>query len=302
MTGTASPSTSDRIGDEDAAAVRALVDAAAQADGIAPVSEQILINLRHGGPGILHVLARAGGGAGSVAGYAQLDTSGDGAATAELVVDPRSRRQGIGTVLVDEVVARAGGPVEVWAHGEHPGAARLAATHDMAKVRELWQMRRELTEPLPAAAFPEGVELRAYEPGRDEAEFLRVNNAAFDWHPEQGGWTHEQVARREAEPWFDPAGFLLAVEGDRLLGYHWTKVHPAGPEGPAIGEVYVLGVDPAAQGRRLGGALTIAGLEHLRSQGLDAVMLYVESDNDPAVAVYRRLGFTPWRVHSMYRN
>ncbi|MFB9744665.1 mycothiol synthase [Pseudonocardia sulfidoxydans] len=298
MTGAASPSTSDRIGDEDAVAVRALADAAAEGDGIAPLSEQILINLRHGGTGIVHVVARAEG---AVAGYAQLDTSGADAASAELVVDPRFRRQGIGRALVDQVVARAGGPVEVWAHGEHPGAARLAATHDMTKVRELWQMRRELSEPLPAAEFPDGVLLRAYEPGRDEAEFLRVNNAAFDWHPEQGGWTHEQVAQREAEPWFDPAGFLLAVEGDRLLGYHWTKVHPAGPEGPAIGEVYVLGVDPAAQGRRLGGALTIAGLEHLRAQGLDDVMLYVESDNDAAVAVYRRLGFTPWRIHSMYR-
>ncbi|GAY09243.1 mycothiol synthase [Pseudonocardia sp. N23] len=303
MTGVASPSISDLIGAEDAAAVRALADAAAQADGIAPLSEQILINLRHGGDGIVHVVAAADG---VVAGYAQLATSGDGAGTAELVVGPRHRRQGIGTALVAAVVARAGGPLEVWAHGEHPGAARLAATHGLTKVRELWQMRRELDEPLPAAEFPEGVRLRAFDPARDEAEFLRVNNAAFDWHPEQGGWGHEQVAQRETEAWFDPAGFLLAVEGDgageRLLGYHWTKVHPAGAEGPAIGEVYVLGVDPAAQGRRLGGALTIAGLEHLRSHGLDAVMLYVESDNAPAVAVYQRLGFTPWRVHSMYRS
>ena len=120
-----------------------------------------------------------------------------------------------------------------------------------------------------------------------------MNNAAFDWHPEQGGWSRDDVAVREGAPWFDPAGFLLAVdESDRLLGYHWTKVHEAG--GERIGEVYVLGVDPAAQGKHLGAALTLAGLHHLRDLGLDAVMLYVEADNAAAVSVYRKLGFTLW--------
>ena len=83
----------------------------------------------------------------------------------------------------------------------------------------------------------------------DIAEVLRVNNAAFSWHPEQGGWNHSDVLDRAAEPWFDPEGLLLAVDelSGELLGFHWTKVHPDG-----TGEVYVLGVDPAAQGRDWG--------------------------------------------------
>ena len=54
----------------------------------------------------------------------------------------------------------------------------------------------------------------------------------------------------------------------------------------------MLGVDPSAQGTGLGGALTLAGLRHLHARGLRQVLLYVESDNDAAVRVYRKLGFT----------
>lgn len=155
-------------------------------------------------------------------------------------------------------------------------------------------------EPLPEVRLPDGVTLRSFVPGRDDEEFLRVNNAAFDWHPEQGGWTRHELDERVGEDWFDPAGFLLATDGGgTLLGYHWTKVHPATTDEPALGEVYVLGVDPAAHGRGLGRVLTLAGLHHLRDRGLGTVLLYVEADNGPAVRVYERLGFT---VHAVDVN
>ncbi|NMH98637.1 mycothiol synthase [Pseudonocardia acidicola] len=284
-------------------AVTALADAATEEDGTAPLSEQILLNLRHGtvDGSVLHVLA---GSAAAPTGYAQLDLSGSDGAVAELAVHPAHRRSGIGAALVEALLQRAGGrPLWLWAHGEHPGATRLAERFGFSRARVLWQLHRSLTEPLPPVELPDGVRLRAFVPGQDEAEFLRVNNAAFDWHPEQGGWDTDQVARREAESWFDPAGFLLAVGPDgRLLGFHWTKVHPgAGSEAP-MGEVYVLGVDPAARGRRLGSGLTLAGLHHLRDRGLQQVMLYVEADNDAAVRVYRNLGFTLRNTDVAYRR
>jgi mycothiol synthase len=117
---------------------------------------------------------------------------------------------------------------------------------------------------------------------------VAVNARAFSWHPEQGRLTVEEVLATEDEPWFDPAGFFLAVDAeDKLLGFHWTKVHP-----DSTGEVYVVGVDPDAQGRGLGKVLTLAGLRYLQGLGLPRVTLYVESDNSPAIAVYRKLGFT----------
>jgi mycothiol synthase len=299
--------------------VLALLRAATAVDGFAPVGERGLMRLRgrrgRHSPGP-HLLVRRDG---RLVGYAQLEETKPGRWSAELAVHPAARRRGVGASLVRRLLAAAGtgsaadgsGSLQVWAHGELPGAVALAARFELRQVRSLWQLRRNLTDPrLAPVELPDGVALRAFQVGADEAEFLRVNNAAFGWHSEQGGWGLEQVREREAEPWFDPAGFLLAVQvtDGRLLGYHWTKVHPEeplagssiGPEAGRIGEVYVLGVDPAAQGRRLGAALTLAGLHHLRDRGLDEVMLYVEADNNAAVGVYQKLGFTHWGTDAAF--
>jgi mycothiol synthase len=272
--------------------VEALAAAAADVDGTAPLGEHVLMHLTDAGAA--HLLALDGD---ALRGVAQLDTA---EGVAELVVHPDHRGAGLGRRIVEEVLARAGGTLSVWAHGQHPGAVALAAGLGFTAVRELWQMRRSLLDRLPEPELHAGVRLRAFVPGQDDEEFLRVNNAAFDWHPEQGGWDRGQLQLREAEPWFDPAGFLLAVdEADRLLGFHWTKVHTA-PE--PIGEVYVLGVDPSARGMRLGAALTLAGLQHLRERGQTRVMLYVEADNAAAVELYGSLGFTRWQADVSYRR
>ena len=189
-----------------AAEVEALAAAAAAVDGTAPLSEQVLRHLRH--PGAEHLSARDSRTA-TLVGYAQLDaaaTTPDGAPdpVAELVVHPDHRRRGIGSALLGALLGRA--PARVWAHGALPAAAALAARSGLTVQRELWKMRRGLEVPLPDPQVPDGVRIRPFEVGADEAELLRVNNAAFAWHPEQGGWTLDDIAAREAEPWFDPAG------------------------------------------------------------------------------------------------
>ncbi|GLZ38394.1 mycothiol synthase [Actinokineospora sp. NBRC 105648] len=241
-----------------------------------------------------HLVATDGA---ELVGYAHLDTDGDsfGRQVAEVLVHPDARRRGIGTALVDAVLGHAAAGVRFWAHGDHPGAGRIAARHGLEPVRQLLTMRLAFADDLAAPVWRPGVLVRTFEPGRDEAALVEVNKRAFDWHPEQGALTVADVEAAEAEPWFDPAGLFLAVEGDRVVGFHWTKVHPDG-----VGEVYVVGVDPTAQGGGLGKALTLAGLAHLRSLGLAEVILYVESDNAPAVAVYTRLGFTRSAVDVQY--
>lgn len=305
------------LGEAEIAEVSALVAAVTEADGTAPLSEHVLLHLRHGGDvGAEHLLTRDAGG--ELTGFAHLDVTDPIAGGAgELAVHPARRRGGIGVHLVAALLDRfagygspAGVRLRFWAYGEHPGAVALADRLGFTRARVLWQMRRSLLAPLAAPELPVGVALRPFEVGTDEAEFLRVNNAAFNWHPEQGDWDITQLKLREAEPWFDALGFLLAVDvEDRLLGFHWTKVHggddlhPARPmphQHEPIGEVYVLGVDPAARGRRLGAALTLAGLRYLRDRGLRQVMLYVDADNDAAVRVYRDLGFTHWDTDVSY--
>ncbi|MHA7141450.1 mycothiol synthase [Arthrobacter sp. Sr33] len=316
-----------------------LAAAAAEADGNPPLSEQTLVNLKTAGahPGSLLVFATyavdddssGGDPAGAshdteeLAGVAvvSLPRTGTGADNAdegeagdpgvlELVVRPTYRSQGVGTALADAVQAHGLPNLHAWSHGNHAAAVSLATKNGFAPVRELWRMRQtraalEESVLAPTAdqiTLPDGVVLRAFQPGVDEPAWLAANRAAFAHHAEQGSTTLEDLQARMAEDWFDPAGFLLAVrESDgQLLGFHWTKVHPRSGDHPAMGEVYVVGVTPDAQGMGLGKALTIAGIEHLHRQGLQAIMLYVDADNTAAVALYRKLGFTRWDVDVMY--
>src|SRR5439155_1743693 len=170
-----------------------------------------------------------------------------------LVVHPAHRGHGLGRALLQATIAEAGEePVRLWAHGDLPAAAALAASTGLSRARALWRMTRSLHVPLAEPRLAPGVSVRTFVPGQDEPEWLTLNGRAFADHPEQGRWTREDIDLRESEPWFDPAGFFLAERGGRLVGFHWTKIHPAGPApaGPRargrapVGEVYVLGVDP----------------------------------------------------------
>jgi mycothiol synthase len=297
-----SPARDARAGDT--GAVLALVAAATAADGAAPVGEHVLLHLRAGGPPESRDLVAYDGD--TLAGYGHLDLGDDGP-SAELTVHPGHRRRGIGAALLRALEAEAGGSLAVWAHGRLPGAVALAAGRGYTEQRILWQLRRPLAD-LPDVPLPAGITLRPFRVGADEAAWLAVNNAAFADHPDQGGWGPDDIAVREAEPWFDPAGFLLAEdEAGALVGFHWTKVHAADrPDGTdtvdsaPIGEVYVLGVDPGSGGHGLGAALTVAGLRHLAGRGLDQVMLYVDDSNPRAVRLYERLGFDRWKVDIRY--
>lgn len=276
------------LSDTDRQHIRDLVAEATSADGVAPVGDQVLRALNQ--DRTRHLLAVDDG---VVQGYLNLAPAGDDEpAMAELVVRPDARRRGIGSALIRVALPEGGTATRIWAHGNLEPARATAGALGLTPVRELLQMQRPLTD-LPPTPPADGVRFSAYAGPQDDDEVLRVNNAAFAWHPEQGGWTDADIAERRGEAWFDPAGFFLAYDdssGD-LLGFHWTKVHSA-----SLGEVYVVGVDPSAQGRGLGAALTLVGLHHLADRLLGSdrnaqVMLYVEADNVAAVKTYRRLGF-----------
>ncbi|WP_431968405.1 mycothiol synthase [Actinacidiphila sp. bgisy160] len=295
--------TLDELSPARADAVLALIEAAAAVDGQAAVSEQGRLHLRGGArEGVRHLLVESDG---VLVGYAQLeDTDPVEAPAAEMVIHPAYRTQGHGRALGHALLAASGKRLRVWAHGGHPAARHLAGLLGLALFRELRQLRRPLEEgtgapPLGDPVLPAGVTVRTFVPGQDDAAWLAVNAAAFAHHPEQGSLTQRDLDDRKAEPWFDPAGFFLAFRGDRLAGFHWTKVH----ERERLGEVYVLGIDPEEQGGGLGRALTLIGLRHLvHDRGLPTAMLYVDADNAPALAVYERLGFTTHEVDLMYRT
>ena len=284
------------------AEVDRLVEAVTGADGVRPFSEHVLMHLRAGdsaaGVG-RSVLARDGG---RLVGFAHLELpDGAGGATGELAVAPEARGQGIGGRLLEALLAVGDDhDLQVWAHGQLPAASRLAEHHGFEPARVLWQLRRPLDATLPEPTLPAGVTLRTFTVGQDEAAWLEVNNRAFSSHPDQGGWGLDDLRLREEEPWFDPAGFFLAERAGRLVGFHWTKVHRGGPED--LGEVYVVGIDPDAQGGGLATALTLVGLHHLRSLGLPTVLLYVDESNPAAMRLYEKLGFTRWEADVQFRR
>ncbi len=192
-------------------------------------------------------------------------------------------------------VAAAGPAAVWWVHGTTPRHEEAAARAGLVPSRRLLQMRCAL----PAAETTD-LSTRPFQPGEDDEAWLAVNNRAFSWHPEQGGWDASRLEVRFAEPWFDPEGFLLHEVDGRLVGFCWTKVHAATADDPALGEIYVIAVDPDFVGRGLGRDLTLAGLQHLASQGLTVGLLYVESDNTPAVTLYRSLGFRTHRTDTAF--
>ncbi|SFW57131.1 mycothiol synthase [Amycolatopsis australiensis] len=234
---------------------------------------------------------------GDVVGYAHLDTTGDsfGHQVVELFVHPAHRNRGYGAKLLQAVDERAAVGFRVWAHGDHPAARRLAQKAGLERKRELLILHVDVEgADWPEPVLRDGVSLRTFVPGQDEDAVARVNARAFDWHPEQGALTADDVRADERRPWFDADGFFLAEQKGEVVGFHWTKVHEPVPGrfgGERVGEVYVVGVDPAAQGGGLGRALTLAGLRYLASRGLRQIILYVEGDNAPALAVYTKLGF-----------
>lgn len=224
----------------------------------------------------------------------------------EVAVHPgrRDSARSVEERLVRAGVAEAGrrgaSAVRLWMEAAPADRRAMAERLGFTAERELLQLRVGLPLAAEVTAAARRVGVRPFVPGRDEPAWLLANNRAFAGHPEQGRWRPADVLDREQEPWFDPAGFLLHEEGARIAAFCWTKVHD--DTDPVLGEIYVIGVDPAFQGKGLGRALTVAGLEHLAGRGVPVGMLYVDGSNTAALALYRSLGFRPHHTDLAYRR
>jgi len=274
---------------DDIAEVTELLRAATRADGHDAMSDHQWLDLVQGGrAGFAGLVAWQPGHAHPVA-YAQVSRGNDSWAL-DLVVDPHHRYElaEVGPELLraalDVIASEGGGHVHWWVFEALPIHRELARHVGLHEGRLLHHLRR----PLPTG-LPFELPTRPFVVGQDEEAWLAVNNRAFHWHPEQGGWDIETLRAREREPWFDPSGFLLHEIDGRLAGFCWTKVHQE--ETGDLGEIYVIAVDPDFHGRGLGRDLTLAGLDSLASRGVRTGILYVDAENTAAIALYKSLGF-----------
>ena len=288
--------------------VLALIARATDLDGVPPVSEHVLLHLRHGGDKAdTHFISIENN---KVVGYAHLDLTDEvEGPSAELVVDPTHRKSGIGRSLLHELQKSAGNTLRLWSHGDLPGARAIAEKSGFSRVRTVIQMRRSLNDPIPDLI--KDISIRNFLPTIDNEEWIALNNRAFANHPEQGNWSPRDLDIRTKEEWFDPQGFLIAEENQRMVGFCWTKIHGGHShkhseheeehDHDPIGEIYIMGVDPEFSGKGIGKAVTIAGLRHMRYQGIFSAMLYVDADNHSAIKLYQSLGFTEWGRDVLYR-
>ncbi|WP_370328309.1 mycothiol synthase [Euzebya sp.] len=287
------------------AEITSLLDVTTGIEGHAPIGEHKMAHLRVGASDWDGILAYTDDH--RLIGYAHLrwnPIGRDPRVAVEVVVHPHHRDQGIQASLLDatrSTVARAGGGrMFLWVHRVEDPHDTLAAGMGFAIQRELAFMRRPATPIPPPRSGPEGVLVRPYRGRRDEAAFLEVNNAAFEGHPENGGWDHDEFASRRDLPWFDPDGLFMAFrrtadggEGEPL-GFHWTKWHTHDaedhrPHGP-LGEVYVLAVHPRGRGIGLGRHLLRVGMRHLATRS-ESIVLYVDRAEEGPVALYTSEGF-----------
>lgn len=290
--------TVDRLSQASREAVDELIREATAVDGVPPVGEHKYLKLYSGGGSVWALLAYDGE---RIEGYAQVLQARE--MTAELVVRPRSRGRGLGERLMGAVcrLARASGAAELklWAYGSLAPGAALAARHGLSPSRTLLQLERPL-EDLPALPPLDGYAIRPFAPARDHAAWLRLHNAVFANHPENGTWSSEDLAARLGQRWFSADDFLITEAGGRMVGFNWLKRVPDSPAGRPEGEIYIIGVDGSERGRGLGRALAILGLHHLRQHGIRVCTLYVEGDNVPALKLYGALDFTVRHTHHCY--
>lgn len=282
-------------------ALETLIRRSGRIDGQSPFSDQAVVSARSGARKILTASLPSGE-------PAALAILGEG--ELELVVDPKLRRKGVGALMLDRVLAdsdavrdsdEAGSrPLAIWAHGDHPASRILLSRAGFSPARTLLQLRMPLaaaTEEPRVTSFT----VQKFRPGIDESAWLELNARVFASHPEQGRMTLDDVVARETEPWFDADDFLLAWDGDRLIGYNWLKIEADDSiDGALSGEIYVIGVDSADAGRGLGRTLMRAGLNRLRQRGCAVAALYVDAENEGAVRLYRSLGFTDFTVDVQY--
>jgi mycothiol synthase len=238
----------------------------------------------------VHVARAEPGGAGAhwTAGAIRLPAARDRETTSTLL-----------DAAVAHVAAHGGGRLECWVLGVTEGDDAPFADAGFTVARSLFEMRVPLPRP-EAPHWPPGLGVRTFDRERDGEAWLAVNNRAFADHPDQGGWTEATLRERMAESWFDPTLFLLAADADGLAGFNWLKLHSARDPDPVLGEIYVIGVDPRAQGTGLGRALAVAGLQAVHDRGAPVGMLFCASDNAGALALYRSLGFEVHRTDRAY--
>lgn len=179
----------------------------------------------------------------------------------------------------------------------------LLERHGFTPVRYFYRMRRDLSQPIPEGALPEGLAMRRYSQEIDQA-MLDTFNEAFQDH-----WGFEIVLREDWEKFFigreafRPDLSLVVLAGDEVVGmsYNVVSAEDNARNGRWDGIVGDLAVRRAWRKRGLATALLCESMRLFRADGLDHADLGVDTENPTgALGLYEKLGFAPVRRFIMF--
>ncbi len=138
----------------------------------------------------------------------------------------------------------------------------------------------------------------------DEALLATTQNRIF-----LGSWgfcpnSPEEIRyylRLTGSKWQD---ILLIREDAKIIGYFWPHllIKQGGTTGKKKWRIHMVGIDPEFQGKGWGKKLLASGLRQVKGRGATSVELTVDSENAPALSLYRSFGFKLKARHFWYEK
>jgi mycothiol synthase len=223
-----------------------------------------------------------------------------------LIVRPDRRRQRVGRALVGlgmEISREKGEPDLILGvlPGGQPGTAFLEST-GFTYHSTVWELDLPADAPVPPPAWPDGHLGRPFDRTRDLEAWVSVFNAAFADHPTPLQLDPSQIQAGLDDPDNDDGDIVVVEETatGELVGFCNCDLDRRDGKLGDHAELWSIGVRPDRQGRGLGRQLVRAGVQLVRSLGIENVSLSVNGRNEGAFGLYESEGFVRVRTRDRW--
>ncbi len=163
----------------------------------------------------------------------------------------------------------------------------LLKQEGLTHTRTYWLMRWRQPQ-VPSNEMPRGYTLLSYQP-EYAGPLTDIQNAAFGGHWGFCPNTVEEIAYRAKMSISPPEGIVLLKDGTTTAGYCWTCTLGQAPH--SVGIISMIGIGPTYRCQGLSKPVLLAGMSYLLAHGVEYIQLDVDSENTPAVKLYRSVGF-----------
>ncbi len=308
-------------GEEDFAAMAAVIDAAKDADGLewATSEEEVARTYRHlvnSEPDQDMLMVEVDG---ELIGYGRVfwNEQNDGTRLYQQFahIKPEWRGKGIRRAMVRhgeqrlrEIAAAhpSSGPklYEAWAADTEQHWESLLIDFGYKAVRWGFQMVRSDLEEIPDLPVPEGLEVRPVEPAHYEPIRMALNEAFQDsWGAAE--FHAEWLEAWQESPTFDPSLWQVAWDGDEIAGTVLPFIDQEENQlyGRKRGMTEYICTRRPWRRRGLARALIARGLQAIKERGMEEAALGVDTQNlHGALRLYESMGFRPARRSTSYRK